>query len=145
MLLGKDGTAGCDAAHYREARGLYEPQPARRAGSHLDRAFARQGFEMLFRGVRGTKAHAAANLGTSGRKPPGGKVFPDQLEDLSLARCQFVHSFSMPRLGGANFGLGSVTVIIYSIASVASAAQPASKVLWHRKRPGGTRNGKAIN
>src|SRR5687767_8381595 len=145
MLLGKDGTAGCDAAHYREARGLYEPQPARRAGSHLDRAFARQGFEMLFRGVRGTKAHAAANLGTSGRKAPGGKVFPDQLEDLRLARCQFVHSFSMPRLGGANFGLGFGNCNYIQYRKCGKRGPASLKGPLASQAPGWHSNGKSIN
>ena len=70
--------AGGDAAYHRHAGSLHEAQAARSARSHLDRAFACEGPQVRLCGVRRTKAHVPANLGTGGWKPPAREVLPDQ-------------------------------------------------------------------
>src|SRR5579862_905572 len=100
VLLGEDRVAGGDAPNERQpdllTDGVFQLDPPRGPGNERDDALAGQGPQVLFGGVRRTKAQLMRNFGPGRRHSGLGNEPLDQAKDLGLAGSKVGHGRLMP-------------------------------------------------
>src|SRR3954464_14911791 len=95
MLLGEDGIAGGHTTDHGNAETLPQSNAARGARQHLDVALALQRTQMIFGGVRRTKAELFGNFGAGRWKAGRLQEIGDQLQHFGLGCGQFIHGLPL--------------------------------------------------
>src|SRR5262249_53759871 len=85
VFLREDRTTGSDAPDDRQPGRFGQPDAARGARHHFDRAFACECFQVFFRGVRRFETELARDVGARRRIAGVVDVATDEIEDLRLA------------------------------------------------------------
>src|SRR5271156_404591 len=96
MFFGQDRTAGGNPPDERQSQlftqNVLELNAARGAGDEIDDAFALQGAQMLFGGIRRLEAQSARDFRARGWHPAFPDGVLDEPEDLSLAGREVRHA-----------------------------------------------------